>query len=372
MDLKELKARLAGARSKEEKVELYNAHAEDLFEKGKYSEASRYFAQALKLAKAQNTRAYLAGQVGICRYNSGNDKEALAYLVKSSRLFDATRPEFMPDMCGYVHFHLGSLYEYQGKHLKSLEARRICERYADSQEKDTRWMLYAGISRNCEALGRHNDAIACSQKAIQVLSDNDPSLAYLYESMGNNHMSLGQYQEAINYYSKVIDMDPNFERRDEVQLKVADAYHQLTNHRMALETYGKLLELKQLTGKRENLAWLYTVLAHCHFSLDQFEKSLLMTLEALRRQPKDKVERAEVRSYLTSNYYEMGRYREAIEEGEKTLKLARRFGEDSHFYFRLALSYFKTGDINAFTKYRTLCRRLFPEDSWNKYLEKLR
>jgi len=372
MDSKELKARLAGARSNEEKVSLLDAFAEDLFEKGKYAEAARRFSEALRYSKESNTRAYVIGQIGICNYNLGNDKEALSCLLKSSRLFDPAGTEFMPDMCGFVHFHLGSLYEYQGKHAKSLEARRICERYADSQEKDTRWMLFAGISRNCESLGRHDEAIQYSQKAIQVLSDNDPSLSYLYESMGNNHMSLKQYQEAINYFSKVIDLDPNFERRDEIQLKVADCYHQLTNHRMALETYGRILELKQLTGKRENLTWLYTKLAHCYFSLDQFEKSLLMTLEALRRQPKDKIERSELRSYLTNNYYEMGRFREAIIDGEKTLKVARRFPDDSLFYFRLALSYFKVGDMNSFSKYRTLCRKLFPEDSWNKYLEKLR
>ncbi len=372
MDLIEFKARLAGSKSKEDKVALLDAYAEELFEKGKFTGASKYYTQALSLAREQNTRAYLAGQIGISNFHSGNDKEALAFLLKSSRLFAPEKPEFMPDMCGYVHFHLGSLLEYQGKHAKSLEARRICERYVESQEKDTKWMLYAGISRSCEALGRHDEAIRYSQKAIQVLSDNDPGLSYLYESMGNNHMSLQQYQEAINYFSKVIDLDRNFERRDEIQLKVADCYHRLTNHRMALETYGKILELKQLTGRRENLTWLYNQLAHCHFSLDQFEKSLLMTLEALRRQPKDKVERAELRSYLTTNYYEMGRYREAIAESEKTLKLARRFPEDGPFYFRLALAYFKTGDMNSFARYRTLCRKLFPEDSWNKYLEKLR
>ncbi len=372
MDQKELRAKVAGAGSNEEKVTLYDAFAEDLFEKGKFAEAGKYFAEALKYSKEPNTRAYLIGQMGICNYNLGSDKEALACLLKSARLFNPEGPQFMPDMCGFVYFHLGSLYEYQGKHAKSLEARRNCERYIDCQEKDTKWMLYAGISRNCEALSRHDEAIVYSQRAIQVLSDNDPSLSYLYESMGNNHMSLKQYQEAINYFAKVIDLDPNFERRDEIQLKVADCYHQLTNHRMALDTYGKILELKQLTGKRENLTWLYTKLAHCYFSLDQFEKSLLMTLEALRRQPKDKVERAELRSYLTNNYYEMGRYKEAIADGEKTLKLARRFPDDNLFYVRLALSYYKIGDMNSFTKYRTLCRKLFPEDSWNKYLEKLR
>jgi tetratricopeptide (TPR) repeat protein len=372
MDLKELNSKLAVAVSKEEKISLLDAYAEMLFEKEKFHNASKYYARALALAKQPNIRAYLAGQIGICHYNSGHDKEALQNLFKSARLFDPDKPGFMPDMCGFVHFHLGSLYEYHGKLRQSLEARHVCERYIDSQEKDTKWMLYTGISRNYEALDQHDQAIRYSQKAIQILSDNDPSLAYLYESMANNYMGLNQHQEAIKYFSKVIELDSKFERLDEIQLKMADCYHDLTNHRMALESYQKILELKQLTGEIQNLTWLYTKIAHCHFSLDEFEKSLLMTLEALHRQPRSKLEKAEIRGYLTSNYYELGRYREAVVEGEKTLKLATRFPNDDLFYFRMALAYYRLGETKSSAKYRSICRKLFKDDSWNKYLEKLK
>ncbi len=371
MELRQFRARLAGAASKEEKIALLDSYAEELFEKGAYSDASKYYQQALALEKLQNGRAYFLGQIGICHYNAGNDQLALKCLLKSARQFDPDKPEFMSDMYGFVYFHLGSLFEYYGKVAKSLEARRICEQYAESQEKDTRWMLYAGISRNYEALGKHDEAIRYSQKAIQVLSDNDPGLSYLYESMGNNYMSLKQYQDALNYFSKVIEVDPNFERLDEIQLKVANCYYQLTNDRLALQTYQKILELKQITGKRQGLAALRLRIADCYFRLQDFEKSLLAALEILQRPPKDRQERAETRSYLTTNYYELGRYREAAFEGEQTLKLARRFPNDHDFYFRLALSYYKLGDKKAFARYRTICRRLFGEDTWNKYLQKL-
>jgi len=291
--------------------------------------------------------------------------------LKSSRLFDPDKPEFMPDMCGFVHFHLGSLYEYHGKISKALEARRVCEKYAEAQEKDTQWMLYAGISRNFEVLGQHDEAIRYSQKAIQVLSDNDPGLTYLYESMANNYMGLKQYHEAIKHFSKVLELDPEFERRDDLHLKVATCYQQLTNDQMALASYEKILEIKQLTGKRENLIWLYLKIAHCQFRLERYEKSLLVTLEALRRDPRNKLEKAEVRSFLTSNYYELGRYKEAITEGERTLKICRRFPNDNLFFFRMALSYFKLGDKKNFIRNRNLCRKRFAEDRWIAYLDKL-
>jgi tetratricopeptide (TPR) repeat protein len=274
-------------------------------------------------------------------------------------------------MCGFVYFHLGSLYEYYGKTAKSLEARRNCEQYIESQEKDTQWMLFAGLSRNFEAIGRHDEAIQYSQKAIQVLSDNDPGLSYLYESMANNYMGLQQYHEALKHFSRILELDPKFERRSEIQLRMADCYHHLANYTMALETYEKILELKQISGKKQDLIWLYLKIAGCYFRLESFEKSLLITLETLRRKPKNKLEKAEARSYLTNNYCELGRYMEAAEEGEETLLLARRFPGDDLFYFRMALSYHKLGEKRRFTKYRTLFAKMFPDDARSKHLDKL-
>ncbi len=364
-------AQLKKADTNEQRISLYDAYAEELFEKENYSEAVKIYAEALKLAKEHNIQAYFTGRIGICHYNTGDDKKAFDCLTKSAALFEPDKPEFMRDMCGFVHFHLGSLYEYHGKTAKSLEARKICEAYVDSQEKDTRWMLFAGISRNYEALGKHEEAIRYSQKAIQVLSDNDPGLSYLYETMANNYMGLKQYLEAIKHFSKVLELDPQFERRDEMQLKMADCYRQLSNYKMALETYEKMIQLKEITEKRKDLVWVYLKMAECQFRLEAFEKSLIITLELLRRGSGSKLEKAEARSYLTDNYYELGRYKEAAEEGEKTLQLSKRFPNDDLFYVRMALSYHKLGDKKAFARYRTLFRKLFREDNWNKYLEKL-
>ena len=371
MNQKQFDAKLKSATSTEERIAILDTYGEELFNKEKYAEAVRVYSQGLTIRNRANVKAYFAGQIGICHFNSGNDKEAFKYLQQSVRLFKPDKPEFMKDMYGFVYFHLGALYEYHGKFAQSLEARKVCEQYADSQEKDTRWMLYAGMSRNYEALGKHDEAIRCSQKAIQVISDNDPGLSYLYESMANNYMGLKQYHEAIKHFSKVLELDPNFERRDDIQLKMGGCYHLLANYQMALETYEKIFELNQITGRKKDQNWLYLKIAECYFRLESFEKSLLVTLEMLRRNPRNKEEKIEARSYLTNNYYELGRYKEAVEEGEKTLKTAKRFVNDDLFYVRMALSYFNLGDKKNFRKYRTLYRRMFKDDNWNKYMDKL-
>jgi tetratricopeptide (TPR) repeat protein len=133
-----------------------------------------------------------------------------------------------------------------------------------------------------------------------------------------------------------------------------------------------MLELKQITDKQKDLVWVYLKMAECHFRLEAFEKSLIVALEMLRRGSGNILEKAEARSYLTDNYYELGRYKEAVEEGEKALLLAKKFPNDDLFYARMALSYHKLGDKKSFAKYRSLFRKMFREDNWNKYLEKLR
>jgi tetratricopeptide (TPR) repeat protein len=364
-------AKLKRAATDEERIAIQDAYAEELFDKEDYGGAALVYGQAFKLAKQPNVKAYLAGKVGVCHYNGGRDDAAIRHLQKSTQLFRPEEPEFMSDMYGFVLFHLGSLYEYHGKTAKSLEARKACEEYVDSQEKDTKWMLYSGISRNYEALGKHSEAIRYSQKAIQVLSDDDPGLSYLYESMANNYMELQQYQEAIRHYSRVLELDPEFERRDEVQAKLADCYRLISNYAMALETYEKLLKLKLLTAKNSDVVWVYLKIAECHFRMSSYEKSLLAAMEVLHRHPRNPLEKATALSFVSANYCELGRYREAVADGEKALKLAKRFPNDDIFYVRMALAFHKLGDKKSFEKYRALVRKLLKDDNWNRHLEKL-
>jgi hypothetical protein len=74
---------------------------------------------------------------------------------------------------------------------------------------------------------------------------------------------------------------------------------------------------------------------------------------------------------VANSYYELGRCKDAVEEGEETLKLAKRFHNDDLFYMRMALSYHKLGDKKSFATYRSLFKTMYRDDARNKYLDKL-
>lgn len=71
--------------STDEKIAALDAHAEELLDKEKYAAASRQYEEALRLEKKPNARAYFTGQIGICQYNLGNDRDALKHLLKSAQ-----------------------------------------------------------------------------------------------------------------------------------------------------------------------------------------------------------------------------------------------------------------------------------------------
>jgi tetratricopeptide (TPR) repeat protein len=169
----------------------------------------------------------------------------------------------------------------------------------------------------------------------------------------------------------VLELDPGFERIDEIQMKLANCYRQIANYAMALEIYEKILKLNQLTVKSKNLVWIYLGLAECHFRMASYEKSLLAAFEALNQHPRSPQEKAEALSYKADSYYELGRYNDAVRDGEKALGLAQRFPNDDLFYVRMARAFHQLGDKKSFEKYRVLVNKLFKNDIWNKHLEKL-
>ena len=82
----------------------------------------------------------------------------------------------------------------------------------------------------------------------------------------------------------------------------------------------------------------------------------------------DNTEKAEIHSYLVNNYHGMSRFEEAVEAGERTLKIADEFHGMEIMLSNLALSYHQLGDTEKFAYYRDWCNRDFPDQDWPKQL----
>ena len=371
MDVKQLEQTLATLQNVQDKLEVLDEIAAHYYEEDQFQKAVTYYQQAEKLAPEGNPRAYYQGLEGICYFLMNQDEKAYLALTGAKEMLHPDGKDFDPEICGLVHYFLGSLYEYGEQNDASLESRLEAFKYMSHLHDEAQWMLLAGMSRNYEVQGAFSKAVKFNTEAISLISRDDPEIVYIFESLGYSHYELGEFDKALEYFSQVLEADQGFERQDEIYFIIGLCNRRLLDFSMALDSYLKLLELKELQDSPEPLAWLYLEIAHCYYSLKKYEKSVEMVEKGLKESIEGKTEKAEIHSYLTNNYHGMGRFEEAVKAGEKTLKISDDFHSIEIMLPNLALSYHQLGNTEKFKHFRDWCNRDFPDLGWTKQLNKL-
>ena len=371
MDVRQLEQKLATIRKVQDKLKVLDEIAARYYGKDNFQKAATYYQQAETLAPAGNPRAYFQGLEGICYFLMNQDEEAYRALTGAKEMLHPDEKDFDPEIFGLVHYFLGSLYEHDEKNEASLESRLEAFEYMKHLHPEAQWMLLAGMSRNYEFQGDFHKAVKFNKDAISLISQDDPEIVDIFESLGCSSYELGEYDKALEYFSRVLELDEDFERQEDIYFNIGLCNQRLLNFRMALDSYVKLLELKELQPSPGPLGWLYIEIVHCYYSLKEHEKSVEFVEKGLKAPIEDKAEKAEFHSYLANNYHDMGRFEEAVEAGEQTLKISDEFHHIEILLTNLALSYHQLGNSEKFEHYRDWCNRDFPDLGWTKQLNNL-
>ena len=258
---------------------------------------------------------------GICYFFLNKDQEAHKALLGAKNMLHSDKDDFDPEISGLIHYFLGSLYEYNDENDRSLECRLEAFKHLSQLHREPQWMLLAGMSRNYEQKGYLRNSVKYNTQAISLISNDDPEVAYIFEKLGSTLYELGEYKEAQEYFGRVLEVDAGFERKDDVYFSIGMCHQRLLDYQMALDSYLKLLELKELEPEKEPLSWLYIETAYCYYHLKEHKHSIEFVEKALQETIEDKEEQAEIQSYLTNNYQALGRHQEAVEAGEKTVMI---------------------------------------------------
>jgi tetratricopeptide (TPR) repeat protein len=92
-------------------------------------------------------------------------------------------------------------------------------------------------------LGRHDDALAAYQRAIEL----DPKLTYPHNGLGAVYADLGRHDDALASYNRAIELDP----KDAASHRsLADIYQIIGRYEKALNEYQKSVELDPQRGMR--------------------------------------------------------------------------------------------------------------------------
>lgn len=182
------------------------------------------------------------------------------------------------------------------------------------------------------ALGQHTEAIAFYEDVLRLLDDQNhhPGMSVIYYNMSLTHEKLQQYDEAIVYCERAIEIDRQYQNQQGLVL----AHIQLADLKYAMgEWIQAILILEQtlnvleplnddvLTARwMESMAFKRAEIMGAEQAVALFQKTV-----ALWRQIGDEIEFARMNFNYAGLLYEMGQIEQALTLGQDSLRLMEKY-----------------------------------------------
>ncbi|CAF1460927.1 unnamed protein product [Adineta steineri] len=269
-----------------------------------------------------------------------------------SRLTNSIRKESDPDHEEW--YRLGSVLIKMGQFGKAQDIYNdLLNETKDDKDKADIYHQFGSIE-----YGRKNyqEALTFYKKSLdireKILPPNHPDLAKSYNNIGVVHNTMGNYPEALSYYKKVFEIDQQSLSPDHPDLaksynNIGLVHANMRDYPKALSCYEKALGIKQqsLPHTHPSLASSCSNIGIVHANMRDYPKALLYHEKALEIQkqslPHNHPSLAHSYNNIGVVYKIMGNYPEALSYYEKTLEIQQQLLPPNHS--DLAMSYINVG-----------------------------
>ncbi len=143
-------------------------------------------------------------------------------------------------------------------------------------EKDYRIYYQKGIA--LKKAGKLEDAKDAFGEAIKVKSDFEPG----YNALGGVYFSLGNYENAIINFEKVVETTKNNTIKEMVQKNLSFAYAKMGNNAVADGNPKQAVEYLQKSVDNSNYDAAYLSLAKVYSDLGEYDKTIDAAQNALK------------------------------------------------------------------------------------------
>jgi len=201
-------------------------------------------------------------------------KKIKALLHISLFLFISTGVLFSQEMSSEA----GKLYNEGNKLLKAGNYDGALQQYnqALNTEKDYRIYYQRGLA--LKSLGNLEQAKASFQESIKLKSDFEGG----YNALGGVYFSMGNYQEAIVNFEKVLEFSKNNSVKTKVKKNLSLAYTKLGTEAEGNGNSTKAVEYFTKGGEINNYDAAYLSLAKLHTELGNWDAAIKAAENALK------------------------------------------------------------------------------------------
>lgn len=170
------------------------------------------------------------------------------------------------------------LYNAGNEKLKAGNYGAAITHYDDALkiQKDYRILYQKGIA--LRKSGKLLEAKSTFEECIKVNPDFDGS----YNALGGVHFSLGNLNEAISNFEKVLQISTNNNTKNTVKKNLAKAYAKLGNNEMAAGNSKKAVEYLNKAIELDNYDAAYLSLAKLYSETGEYDKSIAACENAMK------------------------------------------------------------------------------------------
>ena len=263
-------------------------------------------------------------------------------------LTDHIREETLPDSEGWRR--LGSVLLQMSKFDK---AEQVYQALLDQTMKDSeRALIYHQLGWAKDGQGEYNEAITFYEKSIEIEEEtapcNDLNLAMSYNNIGNMYSHVGDYSKALLSHEKALLIRQQSLPSSHPDLamsynNIGNMYYRVGEYSKALSSYKKALAIQQqsLPSNHHNLAKSYITLGNVFYSTNVYQKAITFYEKALAIQQQSLLsnhpDMAMSYNNIANVHYSLGEYSKALLLHEKALVIRQQSLLSSHP--DLAMSY---------------------------------
>ncbi|CAF4121396.1 unnamed protein product, partial [Rotaria sordida] len=293
-------------------------------------------------------------QVKLTLTSNGIDEELTA-LTKQIRM----------EITGTGWERMGFLLWKMGEHDKAEEVLTMLLEQAPDDDNNKAY-CYNAIGLMKDNQGQYNAAIDFYEKSLQItektLPSNHPNLATSYSNVGQVYNSMGDYSKALQFYEKSLKIREKALPTNHPDLAISygtigGVYDNMGDYSKALEFYQKSLKIREkalpsnhpdFAISYSNIGGVYDNMGDYSKALEFYEKSLKIREKAL---PSNHPDLAISYGSIGTVHNNMGDYSKALEFYEKSLKIREKSLPPNHpalasSYNNIGLVYNNMGDYS--------------------------
>jgi tetratricopeptide (TPR) repeat protein/CHAT domain-containing protein len=317
-----------------EKVDALIQKGAEYYHRSQYSEALRYFQQALEISRKTGDSAgegQTLNNMGVVYRNLGQYSRALEYFWQSLEISRKTGDDATE---GRTLGNIGNIYYQLGQYSKALEyyeqslgiSRKTGDVAGEALSLTNIVNVYNNLSQYSKALEYLEQSLNISRKTGDS-ADEGKTL----NNMGVVYRNLGQYSKALEYLEQSLEIrrkTGDVAGEGHTLDNIGNIYNNLGRYSKALEYHEQSLGISRKTGDVAGEGHALTNIGNVYIKLSQYSKALEYYEQSLgiSRKTGNVAGEGLTLNNMGAVYNSLGQYSKTLEYYEQSLGISRKTG----------------------------------------------